>query len=400
MQDETGRQESGRFGRFGGRYVAEVLWAPLQELADGFDAALLDAEFVALVESWLDHRIGRPTPVSHFQALSEQVGGAQIWAKREDLCQGGSFVITSAVLQVLLAQRMGRREIVSESGTGDFGVALGSMGAALGIGVRLFMSREDQEHERLNMERMKGLGVVVETVDSAARGRKRACSEALRYWAEHSDRVMYCASSLAMPDPFPRILEYGLGVIGAETRVQLKRRGCVPEYVVAPVGSGSFAAGFFGDFVRHSDIQLVGVEGGGDGHPLRSAASLVAGSVGVYLGTLSYLLQDEHGQVLVPHSIAGGMSVPNVGPQHARWAEEGRVHYVTVNDEEAIHAVQMLVRTEGLLICLEAGHALAYALKVAATLGSDEHVVVGITGSGVRDLGRLSEMDVAGAGHE
>lgn len=396
----TGRRESGRYGNFGGRYVAEVLWTPLQELSDAFESALLDADFVAQVESWLDHRIGRPTPVSHFQTLSERVGGAQIWAKREDLCQGGSFVITSAILQLLLAQRMGRREVVAESGTGDFGVALGSLGAALGIGVRIFMGREDLEHERLNVERMKRLGVVIETVDSTTRGRKRACSEALRYWAEHSAEVMYCASSLAMPDPFPRIIEYGLGVIGAETRVQLKRRGCAPEYVIAPVGSGSFAAGLFADFVRNSDIQLVGVEGGGGGQPLRTSASLSVGSVGVFQGTMSYLLQDSDGQVQVPYSIAGGMCVPIVGPQHAQWVQEGRVHYVAVSDEEAVQAVQLLARTEGLLICLEAGHALAYALKVAATLGSDEHVVVGISGSGVRDLERLSEFEEEGAGHE
>lgn len=398
MSSEEDPQEPGRFGRFGGRYVAEALWLPLEQLANAFDSAISDAEFIESVESWLDHRIGRPTPVSHFKTLSERVGGAQIWAKREDLCQGGSFVITSAVLQVMLAKRMGCNEVVAESGTGDFGVALGSIGAAMGIDVRVFMGREDQEQERLNIERMKRLGVVIETVDSTARGRKRSCSEALRYWAEHSERVLYCASSLAMPDPYPRILEYGLRAIGAETRVQLKRRGCVPEYVIAPVGSGSFAAGLFADFVNHSDIQLVGVEAGGDEQ--RTSASLVQGSPGVFQGTMSYLLQDSDGQIIVPYSIAGGMCVPNVGPQHADWAERGRVHYVSINDEDACRAVQLLARTEGLLICLEAGHGLAYALKVAATLGSDEHIVVGITGSGERDFERLSAQSVDGVGHE
>ncbi len=391
-------QKSGWFGRFGGRYVAEALWTPLEQLAEAFDSSLLDVEFIASFESWLDHRIGRPTPLSHFKTLSERLGGAQIWAKREDLCQGGSFVITSAVLQVMLAKRMGCTEVVAESGTGDFGAALGSVGAGLGIGVRVFMGREDQEHERLNIERMKKLGVVIETVDSSMRGRKRSCSEALRYWAEHSERVLYCASSLAMPDPYPRILEYGLRAIGAETRVQLKRQGCVPEYVIAPVGSGSFAAGIFVDFVNHSDIQLVGVEAGGDGQ--RNSASLVHGSPGVFQGTMSYLLQDSNGQITVPYSIAGGMCVPNAGPQHADWAERGRVHYVSVTDEDACQAVQLLARTEGLLICLEAGHALAYALKVAATLGSDEHVVIGITGSGERDFDRRWPHGAEGGGHE
>ncbi|MBA2663274.1 MAG: pyridoxal-phosphate dependent enzyme [Bradymonadaceae bacterium] len=391
MSTTNERLLPGRFGRFGGRYVAESLWTPLQEIADAFDEAVDDPKFVTTMERWLDHRIGRPTPVSHLGALSERVGGAQIWVKREDLCQGGSFSINTAVLQVLLARRLGRRSVIGETGTGDFGVALGSIAAAMGLEARIFMGREDLENETLNVQRMLELGVVIETVDTGTRGRKRACSEALRFWATHSNQAHYCASSLAMPDPFPRILAYALGVIGAETRVQLKRRGCDPEYIIAPIGSGAFGVGLFSEFAKHTDIQLVGVQGGGDGHGARTSASLVVGSPGVFMGTHSYLLQDDNGQVLVPHSIAGGLCVPNVGPQHARWAAEGRVHYVAVSDDDACLAVRTLARTEGLLVCLESGHALSYAIKIAATLGSEQHVVVGITGSGLRDLERLDQ---------
>lgn len=387
------RHQPGRYGPFGGRYVAEALWTPLESVARAFDAALADRDFIATFERWLDHRIGRPTPVSHLEALSSEIGGAQIWLKREDLCQGGAFCINAAVLQVLLARFMGRKWVVGESATGDFGVALGSIAAAMGLKVRIFMGREDFDAEPLNVQRMRELGVHIETVDANARGRKRACSEALRYWATHSDTTLYCASSLAMPDPYPRLLEYGLSVIGAETHVQLKRRGCEPEYLVAPVGSGAFAAGLFSEFVKSSDIQIVGVQAAGDGQSDHSAASLVDGRPGVFLGTYSYLLQDEAGQIVVPGSVAGGLCMPHVGPQHAQWAAEGRVHYVSVTDNQASTAVNRLARSEGILVSLESGHALAYALRLAPTLAADEHIVVGISAGGVRDLERLARLN-------
>ncbi|MFU8803749.1 MAG: pyridoxal-phosphate dependent enzyme [Bradymonadaceae bacterium] len=384
-----GQKKPGRFGSFGGRYVAESLWSPLQEVADAFDDALVDEDFLALCERWLDHRIGRPTPVSHLLTLSEKLGGAQLWVKREDLCQGGAFCINSAVLQALLARRMGRTWLLGETATGDFGVGLASIGSAMGLKTKIFMGREDQTAEPLNVRRMQELGAEVETVDTTVRGRKRACAEALRYWATHSEEALYCTSSLAMPDPFPRILEYALSIIGAETRVQLQRRHCAPEYVVAPVGSGAFAAGFFSEFIDDEDVQLVGVQGGGDGQGTKHAASLLHGRPGVFLGTHSYLLQDDAGQVLTAHTVAGGLSMPNVGPQHARWSQKGRVHYATATDEEAFAAVQTLVSTEGLLVCLESGHALAYVFKLAPTLRADQHIVVGLTGNGIRDLDRL-----------
>lgn len=385
----TPPKQPGRYGAFGGRFVAEALWSPLEELAQCFDAAVADEEFLALTERWLDHRIGRPTPVSHLQTLSDKLGGGQLWVKREDLCQGGTFCINAAVFQALLARRMGRKMLIGDTGTGDFGVALASIGASMGFKTRIYMGREDREAEPLNVRLMEELGANLEIVDATIRGRKRACAEAMRYWATHSENALYCSSSLAMPDPFPRLLGYSLAVIGAEARLQLKRRQCRPEYVVAPVGSGGFAAGLFSEFIDDESVQLVGVQGGGDGQGLRHAASLLHGRPGVFLGTHSYLLQDEGGQVLLPHTVAGGLSMAHVGPQHARWAVEGRVHYVSVSDEEAFEAVKTLVSTEGLLVNLESGHGLGYALKLASTLAPDQHVVVGVTGGGVRDLERL-----------
>ncbi len=389
----TGSPHSGRFGRFGGRFIAEALWTPLQEVAEAFEAAIADLEFMEDFEALLDHRIGRPTPLTLLRNLSEEMGGGMLWLKREDLCQGSNFTVNLAAGYALLAKRMGRQWLVGETATGEFGVALASMGNALGLNTRIFIGREDREAEPLMVRRMEELGVELETIDSTLRGRKVACSEALRFWATHSATHLYCPSSLAAPDPYPRMSAFYLSVIGAETRVQVRRRGRTPEYVVAPVGSGGFAAGLFNEFVDEEMVQLAGVQAAGEGLSGRHSASLVAGRPGVFQGTYSFLLQDQDGQVLSPASIAGGLSMPNVGPQHAHWAEQGRVHYVAVTDEEAIDGVKKLLEYEGILVALESGHAIAYALKLLPTLAEDQDVVVGVTGGGMRDLQRLAICD-------
>ncbi len=378
-----------RFGRFGGRYVAEALWEPLEEVAEVFEEAIADEEFVATWERWLEQRVGRPTPVTELASLSEAIGGGRLLLKREDMCQGGAFPVNMAVAYALLARRMGREWLIGETATGDFGVALASIGSALGLRTRIFIGREDLQSEQFNLRRIEHFDAVTETVDTSARGRKAAAAQALRFWATHSDSSLYCPSTLAMPDPYPRMVQHFLSVIGRETRRQLETRGGNPEYLVAPIGSGSLGAGVFDAFVGGSEAQLVGVEGGGEGQSDKHAASLVHGKPGVFEGTHSFLLQDQNGQVLSPTSIAGGMSVPNTGPQHAKWAETGEVHYVTADDHEAIDAVRRVARTEGLLLSLEAGHAVAYALKLLPTLGSDERVVVVSSGRGTRDLDRL-----------
>lgn len=382
-----------RFGRFGGRFVAEALWEPLEEVGAAFEEAIGDEAFMQAFEEVLDRRVGRPTPITPLKSLSERIGGGRLLLKREDLCQGGSFTANLAAAYALLARRMGREWLIAETATGDYGVALAAAGAATGLRVRLFVGREDVEAEPTNMRRLEQLGALVETVDSHSRGRKAACAEAMRFWATHSDSCLYSPSLLATPDPYPRLIQYFLSAVGAETRVQLKRRNVDPEYLVAPVGSGAFAVGFFEEFHDDGDIQLVGVQAGGEGQDTKHAASLTYGKPGVFQGTHSFVLQDQNGQILSPSSIAAGLSSPNVGPQHARWAETGAVHYVTATNQEAVAAVQRLARQEGILVALEAGHAIAYALKLLPTLHSDEHVVVGVSGSGVRDLERLAELE-------
>lgn len=396
-------EKIGRYGRFGGRFVAEALWAPLQDVANAFESAVGDPEFLEAFEDLLDRRIGRPTPVSELTNLSEKMGGARLWLKREDLCQGGNFTANLAAAYALMAARMGRRGLVGATATGEFGAALGAMGNALGLKTHIFMGREDQACEPMGVRRMNELGVHIETVDASVRGRKIACSEALRFWGTHPDEFFYSPSSLAAPDPYPRMSAFFLSAIGAETRVQIGRLGCTPEYLIAPVGSGGFAAGFFAEFAADESIQLVGVQGAGEGLSGRHAACLVSGQPGVFQGTYSFLLQDDDGQILSPTSAAAGLSVANVGPQHAHWAEQGRVHYVAVEDREAYTAVQRLLRDEGLLVSLESGHALAYALKLVPTLDADQNIVVGISGAGERDLERLkafreSEKDAASGG--
>ncbi|MGM0557722.1 MAG: pyridoxal-phosphate dependent enzyme [Myxococcota bacterium] len=385
----TNRSKPGRYGRFGGRYVAEAIWTPLQEIAATFEQAVADEAFMEEFQRHLNDRLGRPTPVSLLTRISEGEGGGRLWLKREDLCQGGSFCGNLAVAYGLLARRMGREWLIGDTATGDFGIALGAIGNALGLKTRVFIGREDAEQEEMQVRRMDELGVKVERVDTHSRGRKAACAEALRFWATHSAGHLYCSSSLAAPDPFPRMIAYFLSVIGAEAGVQLARRQCRPFYLIAPVGSGGFAAGLFSEFVGDEEVQLVGVQAAAEGLEGRHSASIVAGRPGVLHGTHSFLLQDADGQVARPASIAGGLAMAHVGPQHARWAETGRVHYVPVENVDAIRAVRRVMVEEGINVSLESGHALAYALKLLPTLSSDRDVVVGISGAGMRDIERI-----------
>ena len=386
----TIQSQSGRYGRFGGRYVAEAIWTPLREIGAAFESAVSDEAFLEEFEHYLNHRLGRPTPLSELQRVTDERGGGRLWAKREDLCQGGSFAGNLAVAYGLLARRLGKESLLSETASGDFGVALGAVANALDLDAHVFMGREDYDSEPLRVRQMEQLGVSLETVDSDSRGRKRAGAEALRFWATHSDSHLYSSSSLAAPDPFPRVISYFLSVIGAETRVQLDRKECRADYVVAPVGSGGFAAGLFSEFIDDENVTLIGVQSAGEGLDRPHSASLVDGRPGVFNGTFSYLLQDEHGQVSRAGSAAGGLSMPVVGPQHARWLEDGRVEYRAVENSDAIAAVRRLAAGAGLQVSLEAGHAVAYALELLGQTEADENVIVGLSGSGMRDLERLA----------
>lgn len=385
--DTKSREGPQRFGMFGGRYVPEVLWTPFEQVASAYYEAVDDEQFCERRDRWTRTRVGRPTPLTRLEVLSDEVGGATIWAKREDLCQGGTFCITSALVQTLVADEMGKSRIIGETATGDFGVALGSAGAALGMGVLVFMGREAIERQQLNVARMRSLGVELVSVEGASTGRSHSMAEALRTIAVSSDESFYATSSLASPAPYPTVVGDALSVIGDECSRQVERRDLELEYVVAPVGSGSFAAGLFSAFLEEGGPQVVGVQAGGGEDGERDAASLVRGRPGVHLGTRSLVLQDEQGQIEAPQAEASGVVMPLAGPQHARWLQEGRVHYVTVPDLEARRAQQKLVETEGISASRETGYGLAYALKLAPTLRSDQNVVIGITGTGLRSLG-------------
>lgn len=380
-------ENRGRFGEFGGRYVSETLWTPLEQVAEAYRRARDDEEFQRRQRRWRRMRVGRPTPLTGLSVLSRQVGGARLWAKREDLCHSGTFCISSALTQALVADRMDKTRLIGETATGDFGIALGSVGAALGMEVTVYMGREAIEEQPLNAARMRRMGVELVPVDSGGRGRSGAMAEALRNWAVVWEDAFYATSSLASPAPLPQMVGRGLAVIGEECYRQLDDLEIAPEYVIAPLGSGSFAAGLFAAFVNKSGSQIVGVQAGGDEDSSRDAASLVRGRPGVFQGTRSLVLQNEEGQIEAPHASAAGMMMSVAGPQHARWLQNGAVHYATVDDQEARQAQQKLLRTEGILANRETGYALAYALKLAPTLRDDQHIVFGITGSGIRTLG-------------
>ena len=376
-----------QFGIFGGRYVPEPLWTPLVELAAAHQEAIADEEYLRTERRWQYSRLGRPTPVTHLSSLSSLCGGAQIWAKREDLCEGGTFCATSALTQALIARRMGRQRLIGETATGDFGVALGSVGAAMGMDMTILMRRAAIEKEPVNAARMRRLGVELISVDGAGRGRSQAMAEALRQYSMDTEEAFYATSSLASPSPYPEMVARALAVIGEECRAQIAEENVELEYVIAPVGSGSFAAGLYGAFLQTGGPQLVGVQAGGENGTERSAASLVRGRPGVHLGTRSLVLQDEEGQILAPHSGARGLAIPVAGPQHARWLQEGQVHYVMIDDEKAVEAQQKLAQVEGIFASHETGYGLAYALKLAPTLRSEQHILVGISGAGLRELG-------------
>ncbi len=394
---EASETTVGEYGRFGGRYVAEAIWHPLEMVATAFEEALSDDSFVQEHKEALARRVGRPTPLTPLDSLSDNIGGGRLLLKREDLCHGGSYSANLAVAYALLAKRMGREWLVGETSTGDFGVALASIGASMDLGVRLFVGRADLEAESLNMRRIDELGGVIETVDTSKRGAKAACAEAMRYWATHSSSSLYCPSQLASPDPYPRLIQRFLSSIGTETRSQTDERGIDPEYVVAPIGSGAFGVGLLGEFIGSESTQVVGVQAGGDGQGKKHSASLTYGKPGVFQGTYSFVLQDQNGQILSPSTIAAGLRTPTVGPQHARWAQTGDAHYVTATNQESVAAVRRLARSEGIVVSLEAAHAVAYGLKLLPTLGPDQHVVVGISGSGVHELERLAKLEAEGS---
>ncbi|MBI3977393.1 MAG: tryptophan synthase subunit beta [Chloroflexi bacterium] len=379
----------GRFGTFGGRFVPETLVPAIFELEEAYAEVAADSAFQAELSAMLASYVGRPTPLYFAERLTAQVGGARIYLKREDLNHTGSHKINNALGQGLLARRIGKRRILAETGAGQHGVATATVCAKLGLDCIVYMGSEDVRRQALNVFRMRLLGAEVRPVESGSRTLKDAINEAMRDWVTNVATTYYLIGSVVGPHPYPTIVRDLQSVIGRETRRQiLAAERHLPDAVVACVGGGSNAIGIFHPFLDDPGVRLVGVEAGGAGLETgRHAATLGAGSVGVLHGSRSYLLQDEHGQVLETHSISAGLDYPGVGPEHSYLKSIGRAEYVSATDAEALEGFRALCRTEGIIPALESAHAVAHALRLAADLGPGRIVVVNLSGRGDKDTG-------------
>jgi tryptophan synthase beta chain len=377
----------GWFGRFGGRFVPETLIEALEELEENYTRLKESAEFRSELEGLLRNYAGRPTPLYFARNLTEMLGGAKIYLKREDLLHGGAHKINNALGQALLAKHMGKRRAIAETGAGQHGVATAMACAVLGLECRVYMGELDARRQSANVKRMKLLGAEVVEVSSGTRTLKDAINEAIRDWVTNVRNTYYLLGSCVGPHPYPTIVRDFQSVIGRECRSQiLEAEGTLPDYVIACVGGGSNAIGIFHPFIE-DDVKLIGVEAGGRREGLgEHAASLVRGSEGVLHGSYTYVLQDEDGQIADTWSIAPGLDYPAVGPEHAYLKETGRAQYVAVGDEAALKAYATLARTEGILPALEPAHALAYAMELAPNLKRDEFIIVNLSGRGDKDL--------------
>ena len=383
----------GHYGPYGGRYVPEVLVPALAELAEAYDALAADPEFQNQFARLCREYVGRPTPLYHARRLSERLGGARLYLKREDLAHTGAHKINNALGQGLLAQRMGKRRVLAETGAGQHGVATATVCALLGQRCVVYMGEEDIRRQSLNVFRMKLLGAEVRPVGTGSRTLKDAISEAMRDWVTNVGDTYYMLGSAVGPHPYPAIVRDFQSVIGREAREQiLALEGRLPDYVVACVGGGSNAIGIFHPFVADRLVRLVGVEAAGHGLATgQHAATLCAGSVGVLHGSRSYLLQDDDGQVRETHSISAGLDYPGVGPEHSHYRDSGRAQYVAATDAEALAAFRLLCETEGVIPALESAHAVAYAAQLASVLPRDRVVVVNLSGRGDKDMQTVAE---------
>ncbi len=383
----------GRFGPYGGRYVPETLMAALEELDQAYEQARRDRTFRARLEYLLREYAGRPTPLFRAQRLSEHLGGARIYLKREDLLHTGAHKINNCLGQALLAERMGKRRIIAETGAGQHGVATATICALFGFECVVYMGTEDMRRQELNVFRMRLLGADVRGVDSGSRTLKDAINEAMRDWVTNVRTTHYLLGSVLGAHPYPTMVRDFQSVIGREARRQIMRaEGRLPAVVIACVGGGSNAMGIFYDFLDNKKVKLVGVEAGGRGTELGEHASRFAGGApGVLQGTYSYLLQDEAGQIATTHSVSAGLDYAGVGPEHAMLRDTKRAEYVSATDQEALEACMLLARTEGIIPALESAHAVAECVKRAPGMKKDEIVIVNVSGRGDKDIGILRD---------
>ena len=399
IQEQTA-QKPGRFGAYGGRYVPETLMAALEELEQAYASAQADPEFRAELADLLRNFAGRPTPLYFAKRLTEELGGAKIYIKREDLLHTGAHKINNALGQGLLARRMGKKRIIAETGAGPHGVATATVCALLGLDCIVYMGEEDIRRQELNVLRMRLLGAEVRPVSSGSKTLKDAVNEALRDWVTNVRDTYYILGSALGPHPYPTMVRDFNRVIGIEMREQiLAKEGRLPTAIVACVGGGSNAIGAFHQFIPDAQVRLIGVEAGGRGKKLGDhAARFEGGTPGVLQGTYSYVLQDENGQISLTHSVSAGLDYATVGPEHAALHDCGRAEYVSADDAHVLEAVVKLARTEGILPALESAHAVAECLRIAPSMASHDILVINLSGRGDKDMGILArELHIQGA---
>lgn len=385
---------TGHFGPYGGVYVPETLVAALQQLEAQYAQAKSDPAFARDLEYYLRHFVGRPSPLYFCRRLTQALGGAKIYLKREDLNHTGAHKINNTIGQALLTLRMGKKRVIAETGAGQHGVATATAAALFGLSCDVYMGTEDIRRQNLNVFRMRLMGATVKEVTSGSKTLKDATNEAMRDWMGSVQHTHYILGSVVGPHPFPMIVRDFQSVIGREARRQcLEAEGRLPDYVLACVGGGSNSAGIFAPFIDDASVQLIGVEAGGRGSALgQHAAALCAGRPGVLHGSLSYVLQNDDGQTADVHSVSAGLDYPGVGPEHAYWKDTGRVKYASVTDDRALAAFQQLAKLEGILPALEAAHAIAHLADLAPTLSSDKIIVLNLSGRGDKDCQEVARL--------
>jgi len=386
--------EHGRYGTYGGRFVPETLMGPLQELEDAYRNAVRDPSFQAELDELLRNYAGRPTPLTLARRIASHLGRGRIYLKREDLAHTGAHKINNAIGQILLARRMGKTRIIAETGAGQHGVATATVAALFGMECEIYMGTEDMRRQSLNVFRMRLLGANVRPVDLGSRTLKDAINEAMRDWVTNVANTHYLLGSVLGAHPYPWIVRDFQAVIGREARAQiLEAEGRLPDLLIACVGGGSNAIGLFHEFLADSQVRMIGVEAGGRGMALgEHAARFSGGRQGVLQGTLSYVLQDENGQIAGTHSVSAGLDYPAVGPEHSFLHDSGRVQYTAISDELALEAFQLLSRKEGIIPALESSHALAELIRISPELDKDAVVIVNLSGRGDKDVNQVAEM--------
>ncbi len=387
--------DHGHFGPYGGVFVAETLMEPLTELREAYEKQMQDEQFLAELDADLQNYVGRPSPVYHCERWSRELGGAQIYLKREDLNHTGAHKVNNTVGQALLAKRMGKTRIIAETGAGQHGVATATVAARLGLECVVYMGAVDIKRQEANVYRMRLLGAKVVSVESGSKTLKDALNEAMRDWVTNVDNTFYIIGTVAGPHPYPAMVRDFQAIIGREAREQIQQQaGKLPDALVACVGGGSNAIGLFHPFLQDESVAMYGVEAAGDGlESGHHAAPLCAGRPGVLHGNRTYLMEDANGQIIETHSISAGLDYPGVGPEHAWLKDIGRVKYDAITDAAALEAFHALTRIEGIIPALESSHALAYAARLAPTMQSDQTILVNLSGRGDKDIHTVAALE-------